>query len=305
MSVQDDYKPLRAGKWRLAVLPEYWNAELQEQVLALAERETAAKHPQTLELAVATIPDGRSLYLKIFHPPAGLVHLKDVFRKSKAARFLRQGIALSEAGFGVPATIAIGELRSWRFLQRAFILTLAVGGQSLTSYLLNCAADRTPQINFRKKITALKSLAELIRKFHELGFVHGDLVPSNIFVSNGRDEKPAFYFMDNDRTRRYPRWLPQLLWKRNLVQLNRFPLPGISLQDRVRFFLAYRGRRACDGSDKKLLRWLELRTRTRRRECDRINVSGSFRMLMRWTPDGTGVERAMTPQTTIKKSSGG
>lgn len=295
------YERFRAGKWHLTVLPEHWTQELQEQVLALAEGETAAKHPQTLELAVAAIAGGKALYLKVFHPPAGPAHLKNLFLKSKASRFLHQGTALSEAGFLVPVTIAVGELRSWRFLQRAFVLTLAVSGQSLSSFMEDCFAGRTRPISFADKIMALGSLAELVRKFHDLGFVHGDLVPSNIFISDWRGGKPTFCFMDNDRTRRYPHWLRQSLWKRNLVQLNRFPLPGLSLQDRVRFFLAYRGRPACDTRDRHLLRWLERRTRTRRRECDRVTGSGSFRMLMRWTPDVMGAQRMTAAPKTLEK----
>ena len=288
MSATGKYERLRAEKWRLMVLPAYWNPELQERILALAEQEAAAKHPQTVELFAAS-GEGKPLYLKIFHPPGGVVQLKNLFRKSKAMRFLQQGIALSEAGFRVPVTVAVGERRIWRFLQRAFVVTLPVSGQSLPAYMLDCFAGRTPCMSWREKTAAVTSLAMLIQKFHNLGFVHGDLVPSNIFISNSRDGKPAFYFMDNDRTRCYGRWLPQRLWKRNLIQLNRFPLPGISLQDRVRFFLAYRGRPSCRGRDANLLRWLEARTRRRRRDCDRVDGSGSFRMLMRWTP---GVIRA-------------
>jgi serine/threonine protein kinase len=301
MSATSKYERLRAGKWRLTVLTAYWSPELQEQILTLAERETAAKHPQTLEFSFGPIDEGKPLYLKVFHPPAGAVHLKNLLRKSKALRFLHQGIALSEAGFRVPVTIAVGELRSWRFLQHAFVLTLAVGGQSLSSYMMDHFAGRTPRMSFVKKVAVLKSLAELVRKFHDRGFVHGDLVPSNIFIADGQDGKPAFCFMDNDRTRCYGRWLPQSFWKRNLVQLNRFPLPGISLQDRVRFFLAYRGRPSCQGRDKNLLRWLELRTRRRRRECDRPNGTLSFRMLMRWTPDVMGGEQIMTGPKTLEK----
>jgi hypothetical protein len=301
MSATDKYERLRVGRWRLTVLPAYWSPELQEQVLARAEREVAAKHPQTLKLSFAPIGEGKPLYLKVFHPPAGAGHLKNLMRKSKALRFLEQSIALSEAGFRVPVTIAVGELRSWRFLQRAFVLTLAVGGQSLASCMMDCVCGRTPRMSFTEKIAALKSLAELIRKFHDRGFVHGDLVPSNIFIADWEDGKPAFCFMDNDRTRCYGRWLPQSFWKRNLVQLNRFPLPGISLQDRVRFFLAYRRRPSCQESDRNLLRWLERRTRRRRRECDRVTGSGSFRMLMRWTPDVTDTEPMMAGPRTLEK----
>jgi len=96
----------------------------------------------------------------------------------------------------------------------------------------------------------------------------------------------GFCFMDNDRTRRYPIWLPHRLWRRNLVQLNRLPLAGISLQDRLRFFHAYTGRNKLARRDRKLVHWLEQKTRQRRRECDAVDASGSFRRLMRWDTPG-------------------
>ena len=284
MPVRDDYQQRGAGNWHLTVLAGQWNPHLQEKVLALVERQPASKHPQTFQLASGGGDESKPLYLKVFYPPPGIVVLKNLVRKSKAARFLHQGLALSNAGFHAPVTIAVGETRRRLLSQRAFVLTLAVSGRSLSSYMLDCFTGRTPPPSFAEKITVLKTLAQVIRKFHDRGFVHGDLVPSNIFIAHRQGEQPTFCFMDNDRTRCYGRWLPQSLWKRNLVQLNRFPLPGISLQDRVRFFLAYTGRRACAGRDRNLLRWLELKTRRRRRECDRIDGSGSFRMLMRWTP---------------------
>jgi hypothetical protein len=278
------YERVRAGKWRLTVQAEQWSQERQEKILALVERQAASKHPQTFALPGSGGNENTPLYLKVFCLPPGVVALKNLLRKSKAARFLQQGLALHQAGFHAPVPIAIGETRAWSLSQRAFVLTAQVGGQSLVSYLHDCWSGRKPRPALAKKRDALRDLAKVIRKFHDCGFVHGDLVPSNLFILDRQGGGNEFYFMDNDRTRRYARWLPQSLWKRNLVQLNRFPLPGISLQDRVRFFLAYRGRRVCDRRDRNLLRWLELKTRKRRRECDRVDGSGSFRMLMRWTP---------------------
>jgi hypothetical protein len=91
-----------------------------------------------------------------------------------------------------------------------------------------------------------------------------------------------FFFMDNDRTRRYPAWLPHRLWRRNLVQLNRVVLPGISLQDRMRFLRIYLGGGPWRDRERRLIRWLEKRTRRRRKECERIEAKVSFRELMRW-----------------------
>jgi hypothetical protein len=301
MPVRADYQPCRAGNWHLTVLAGQWHQELQEKILSLVERQPASKHPQTFELASGGDNESRPLYLKVFYPPPGIVILKNLLRKSKATRFLHQGLALSKSGFHAPVTIAVGEKRRWPFSQLAFVLTVGVGGQSLVSYLHDGWSGRRPRPALAEKRNALQCLAELIRKFHDLGFIHGDLVPSNLFILDRQSGGFEFCFMDNDRTQHYPRWLPQSLWKRNLVQLNRFPLPGISLQDRLRFFLAYSGRRTCGAREKNLLRWLERRTRSRRRECDHAGATGSFRMLMRWTPEMMRAEQMIDPPKAFKE----
>jgi Lipopolysaccharide kinase (Kdo/WaaP) family len=301
MPVMADYQQRRAGNWRLTVLARDWNQELQEKILALVDRQTASKHPQTFELASGGDHEGEPRYLKVFHPPPGIDILKNLLRESKAARFLHQGLALSKAGFHAPIVIAVGETRRSPFSPRAFVLTMGVDGQSLVSYLHDCWSGRRPRPALAEKRKALKRLAEVIRNFHDLGFVHGDLVPSNLFVWDVPGGGLEFCFMDNDRTRHYRPWLPQSLWKRNLVQLNRFPLPGISLQDRLRFFLAYSGRRTCGARERNLLRWLELRTRSRRRECDHAGGTGSFRMLMRWTPAIMRAEQMVDPPKMFKE----
>ena len=181
-----------------------------------------------------------------------------------------------------PVAIGAGEERHANLLGRSFLVTLPVDGRALPFYLRDHLERRAPGISLRQKRRALAQLAGEIRRLHDLGFVHGDLVPGNIFVAPAMDGTMGFCFMDNDRTRRYPAWLPQRLWRRNLVQLNRFPLAGISLQDRMRFFHAYTGRKKLARRDRKLVQWLERKTRQRRRECDAVDASGSFRRLMRW-----------------------
>ena len=76
-----------------------------------------------------------------------------------------------------------------------------------------------------------------IARLHRAGFVHGDLTPFNIFFV---DDAPArFLLLDHERTRRnFPigRYRRNL---RNLVQLGRFSLPGLSRSDRLRVIHAY------------------------------------------------------------------
>jgi lipopolysaccharide kinase (Kdo/WaaP) family protein len=287
MRARSDYQFLSAGEWRMATLPGIWNREIEEKVLSLVNRQPWAKHPQTLSLRFPEGGKDQEYYLKVIHGVKGGGAFKDAVRISKAFRAWQNGIALAEAGFNVPLTIAAGEQRFLRLLQRAFILSQKIDGQPAHLFLRDMLDRRDKEILAAKR-TGLKRAANLIRRFHKTGFVHGDLVASNIFVSNEASGEHAFYFMDNDRTRRYPSWLPQSLWKRNLIQLNRLPLPGITLQDRMRFFQAYLNRQELTKADRRLIRWLERKTRRRRQECDGIDASGDFRRLMRWSRDLPG-----------------
>ncbi len=280
MAYAPNYQCFHRENWSFAVLSQSWSKELQRRVLELVERQPSSKHPQTLRLDYPDLTHGGILYLKVFHRSKGIASLKDVVRQSKAFRSLRQNAALARAGFDVPTVIAAGEARRVRRLRRAFVVTLEVHGQTLPEFLRNRFGQNS--LGLANKRDSLRRLAEQVRRLHRLGFVHGDLVPSNILISENDGAIGRFYFMDNDRTRRYPRWLPQSSWKRNLVQLNRFPLPGISLQDRMRFFHHYLGYRSLRLVDRRLLHWLEMKTRQRRKECDAVDATVDFRKLMRW-----------------------
>jgi hypothetical protein len=282
MKARGRFKTYRDDAWTLSVLSENWGKESWAAVLERIDALSAAKHPQTLEI---DLPGTEAhCFLKVFHSASGAGAFKDFFRVSKAVRALRAGEALREAGFNVARTIAAGEERRRGVLRRAFLLTTAMQGAPLPAFLRdNYGTDRRRR-SFSLKVDSIRRLAAEIRRFHDLGFVHGDLIPPNILVVTEEGSAPRFCFLDNDRTRRYPAWLPQQLWKRNLIQLNRFPLAGISLQDRIRFFHFYTGRQKLLPRDVRLARWFEARTRRRRKECDAIDVSGSFRALMQWRP---------------------
>jgi hypothetical protein len=281
MTLPGGFQTCREGPWRFIVQPQHWSDATKERVLALVERQTAAKHPQTIELRDLSGTGAGHFYLKVFHARGGVLGVKELFRRSKAFRSLRISAALADAGFSVPIGVAAGELRVHGWLRRAFVLSPALNGVPAPVFLRTRHASSARPLSLAEKRRGLKELAELVRRFHQLGFVHGDLVPSNVLVLENRGGGIRFVFMDNDRTRRFPLWLRQTLWKRNLVQLNRFPLPGISLQDRVRFFRFYRGRRD-RRADERLLKWLEMKTRKRRTECDGVDATGDFRTLMRW-----------------------
>lgn len=279
--LEAEYRFCRKGEWNLWVHSRRWDEGPWEEVLRRLTKEPRTKHPQTHRLRHSSGESGGELYLKIYHSYELLSALKDLFRDSKARRALKQGEALRREGFHAPLPMAAGEERSFGFLGRAFLLTVAVEGSSLPLFLRENFSLPLGTDALRKKRASLRQLALEIRRLHQCGFVHGDLIPSNILVRSSEDGM-TFFYLDNDRTRRYPRWLPQPLWKRNLVQLNRFVLPGISLQDRMRFLRSYLGKKEWGERERRLVRWLEKRTRRRRRECDRVEARVTFRELMRW-----------------------
>jgi hypothetical protein len=279
-----DYRFIRDGAWRLVALPESWNSELRKKVMVLVREQSRSKHPQTVVVEAEAGGCQKKFYLKVFHGSPSVGGFKDLGRASKAFRFWRQGLSLTAAGFNVPLTIAAGELRRLRLLDRAFVLTSEVDGQPVPAFLTDLANGEDRKMVFRLKRAGVARLADLIRRFHSQGFVHGDLVASNLLVSQDRNGELTFFFMDNDRTRQYPLWFSQSLWKRNLIQLNRMPLPGISLQDRMRFLRAYLTRQELSRADRQFASWLEEKTRKRRKECDGVDPTVNFRRLMRWTP---------------------
>jgi hypothetical protein len=276
------YRADQDGDWKLWVLPSYWSPGLWTVVQNRVREQVDSKHPQVLKLSLPEPPTDQPLFLKVFHSGSVTSTVKDLFRSSKSVRALRQSTALAERGFNAPLAIAAGEQRRYRWLRRSFLLTLGVSGEPLPLYLERRLNLKNPALSLAQKRSAVRALAREIKRLHRLGFVHGDLIPWNILVATAPAGGTCFYFVDNDRTTKYPPWVPQRRWRRNLVQLNRFPLAGITLQDRLRFLHQYLSKRHWDAHDRRFIGWLEKKTRQRRRACDQIHEPKSFRELMRW-----------------------
>src|SRR5947207_764706 len=131
-----------------------------------------------------------------------------------------------------------------------------------------------------EKRALLRRLGAEVARLHRAGFVHGDLVPPNVRVVG-----ECFIFLDNDRTRR-SRLLVGLVGRRNLVQLGRFVVPGLTLSDRARVLAAYAaGRGLSRRTHRRLAHWLVAKTVARRCAVDRIPEAAAaragFRELMR------------------------
>ena len=88
-----------------------------------------------------------------------------------------------------------------------------------------------------RKRAVLHALGAEIARLHRCGFVHGDLTPFNIFFIPA--EPPRFVLIDHERTRRAGLLGRRRQMLRNLVQLGRFDLPGVTATDRMRVLAGY------------------------------------------------------------------
>jgi hypothetical protein len=215
----------------------------------------ASRHARTLSLAAA----GGALFVKTYPAPGGW----------RALRALRMGQALAAAGLGAPEVVVAARRGG-----AGLLVTRDAGGEDL----LAAVARRRTRLGEKRAL--LGRLGAEVARLHRAGFVHGDLVPPNVRLVGER-----FVFLDNDRTRR-SRLLVRLAGRRNLVQLGRFVVPGLTVSDRARVLAAYAaGRGLSRRAHRRLARWLVAKTMARRCAIDRIPEAtaarAGFRELMR------------------------
>ena len=173
-----------AGRWRFLVRVDQWNASLSEQTMALVSAAASDKHPQTLRLSAATGSDTQR-FLKIYSPPGGVGSIKDLLRDSKAMRALKMSAALRRSGFHAPPPIAAGEERVAGRLGKAFLVTAEIAAAPLPQVVRDRFIAPSHASGLRAKRAWIRLLAEEIRRLHDAGFVHGDLVASNVFIAVG------------------------------------------------------------------------------------------------------------------------
>ncbi len=168
------------------------------------------------------------LYVKTYNPARGVAALKERIRGGRASNVLRITDALQRNGFDTARVVLMGVHHG---SGRTMLTSVRAEGVSLPELIQH------EDGSMARKRALIRALGTEVARLHRCGFVHGDLTPYNIFVA--QQAPPRFIFLDNDRTRSgFPagRRYRQL---RNLVQLGRFELPGLSNTDRLRFFHAY------------------------------------------------------------------
>ena len=258
----------RRDGWTVWLDRSRWREDWWRELLSAVEGRLAAlsvsRHARTVVLSLPS--DGAPLraFAKIYRSSRRTDALKDLWRSSKPFQALRAGMLLKGDGFHVAPVLAAGEARRFRRLQRGFLLTEEVAWPTVARL-----AEDLAQSPARRRLVA-GALGAEVGRLHRLGYVHGDLLVTNILVEEG-GPAPRFCFLDNDRTRKAPLVGKHHQQRRNLIQLNRLPLPGVTHGDRLRAFVAYAGARGWEKERwRGEARWLARATRLRRAKLERI-----------------------------------
>jgi hypothetical protein len=232
-------------------------SELVERTLKIAYGTAVAplrrsRHASTYHLRLDG-PAGGSpeAFVKLLDAQSGgLGAIRYLATPSPAAHLHGIAEALQAAGFAIAPLLMLGEEQSGG---RTMLVTERIAGLPLPRFLLLSGRP------LERKRKMLRALGAEIARLHRAGFLHGDLTPYNVFVANGLSER--FVFIDHERTVR-----PRLMWQRrrlrNLVQLCRFDLEGMSRTDRIRIVDAYARGMGCES--RQLVRRLTAMLRARR-----------------------------------------
>jgi len=210
-------------------------AELLERVLAagcgrLGRPFRRSRHAATYWVRNGgTAESNGDAFIKVFDAPRGLRKLRYLFRQPREEYAARIVDELTASGINAPPVLLYGRETATRC---GIIATARAQGEVLPMALRMTGAEGLPH-----KRALLRALGEEIARLHRAGFVHGDLTPYNVIVERG--EPPRFVFIDNERTHRAPIAGRMRSRLRNLVQLGRFELLGLTRADRVRVLRAY------------------------------------------------------------------
>ena len=134
--------------------------------------------------------------------------LKWRLRPSRAIQTLRVSQAMLANDIWCPPPILAAREHQGGAARDIFIAE-AVELPGLGMRLKDAASDE-------HRIEMIRTVVPQIVKLHQKRFLHGDLLPNNLHVT---DDLSQVCFMDNDRTRQWPCSLPWWAIKRNLAQL--------------------------------------------------------------------------------------
>jgi tRNA A-37 threonylcarbamoyl transferase component Bud32 len=184
--------------------------------------------------AVVAHNPGAGIYYKEFLPRNRWESLKARLRGSRCERAVTMAEALAKRGFHTPAVLASGNIDA----HRDYLLTESVDAAGIASYFASYLRNSGSAATLAWKRRLIRALGREIGRMHSQGIIHGDLRPNNVLIEFAQPT-PTFHFIDNERSRCWPRQPAQKLIDKNLIQIGMLYPLDISRSDRLRFFRAY------------------------------------------------------------------
>ncbi len=260
------HRDIQREAWTLSVSTDHWEDAWWSHLKTYIEESKANwRQSRHADSRLIELPgnhkDPFTAYLKLYKKPSGLKALKEHLRESKPRRAFRINRELSVHGFITPTTLVCGENKNHDVYSGILVIEkLPFVDLSHVPELLHHSNSSQHQI---LKKTLATTLGQEIGRLHNLGYVHGDLVVTNILIN---PENPtAIVFIDHDRSTQVPAFLRERLQMRNLIQVNRHAVKGINHSDRLRVFLAYANTRRWNNQQtKKIMHRIATRTLQRR-----------------------------------------
>lgn len=152
---------------------------------------------------------------------------------------------------GVPTAevVAFGETMTSTGYQGALVIREISGTRDLASL----DRENHPVLEDRVwRAGAIRRLAAAVRTLHDHGFIHNDLKWRNILVEPEAD--PGVYIIDCPQGRRMPGPFMSRGRIKDMACLDKVAKHRISRSERLRFYLACKGRRRLQPSDKGEIR---------------------------------------------------
>ncbi len=198
-----------------------------------------------------------------------------LFGTSKARREFNNLNLLRARGLDAPAGVAFGEERRGGFVVRSFLISEGVADPQPLDLLIRDWLPAQPAVEQRRwRAELIRQLADYTRRLHAQHFVHHDYFWRNIILIGARLEH--FALIDAHKGRIWPAWAEQRCRAKDLATLDA-PAPAFFRRtERLRFLLAYLGKKNLDASGKQFLRRvLQIAEPMRGRQLRRVREAGS------------------------------
>ena len=243
--ISNFYK-VRLSGWQLYVSKDFAASGRQHKLEADEKldgirgpfiKEESSRFADVFKCSISFAGYCHNVFVKRYLHRSAWDFVKHIFRPSRAKRALLASIMLKENGLGIAEVIAMGQKKYGPFCVSNFLITRELED---AQNVHNCITEKW-QTNTKNtlldKRRFIVTLGKTIGKMHAAGIFHGDLRTGNVFAGkvNGDWE---FFFLDNERTRRFRR-IGQRLRIKNLVQINMLEPGLVSATERMRFFKSY------------------------------------------------------------------